>query len=138
MKGNVKRWCAALIKSTDSSVIEKSKSLKPLQRGETLFKVGEYEINAVEGEDLIQLNCTCKYWRWQGPEYWAKEGGYLLGAPTGSASKPNVRDTKGNHFLCKHTVAVLSDLKSRLEDPRTKRASMVERVLKSFEKRETK
>lgn len=138
MKGNVKRWCSDLIKKTDPSVVEKSNSLKPIQRGETLFKVGEYEINAVEGEDLVQLNCTCKYWRWQGPEYWAKKGGYLLGAPTGSASKPNVRDTEGNHFLCKHTVAVLNDLKSRQEAPRTKRASMVERVLKSFEKREIK
>lgn len=55
----------------------------------------------------LKIACSCNFWRWQGPEYWAKTGGYLFGEPVGLATKPINRDPKGHHRLCKHAVACL-------------------------------
>jgi hypothetical protein len=59
------------------------------------------------GKMDLKLSCTCDFWRWQGPEHWAKVGDYLFGKPSGSASTPDVKDPKGRNRLCKHAVAVL-------------------------------
>jgi len=59
-------------------------------------------------EDLdVRVSCTCPFWRWQGPEHHAKAGGYLLGKPRGTASKPDIRDPDGEHGACKHVLAAL-------------------------------
>jgi hypothetical protein len=55
----------------------------------------------------ILVSCSCPYWRWQGPEYHAKEQGYLLGRPVGLATRPEVKDPHNNHGACKHVLAVL-------------------------------
>jgi len=55
----------------------------------------------------VQLSCTCQFWRWQGPEHWAKQNGYLYGKPVGTASKPSEKDPNGRHWMCKHVAAVL-------------------------------
>ena len=57
----------------------------------------------------VKVSCSCKYFRWQGPEHWAKSNGYLYGRPVGTASKPNVKDPKGQHWLCKHLYAILNE-----------------------------
>jgi hypothetical protein len=59
----------------------------------------------------IQVSCTCPFFRWQGPEHWAKENSYLYGKPVGSASKPSKKDPAGNHWACKHVLAVLELVK---------------------------
>jgi hypothetical protein len=56
----------------------------------------------------VQISCNCNFFRWQGPEHWAKANNYLYGKPVGTASKPDVRDPNGKHWLCKHAVAVLN------------------------------
>jgi hypothetical protein len=58
--------------------------------------------------DLL-VTCSCPAWQWQGPEYHAKNEGYLLGAPRGTASKPTKKVTQK---VCKHTFAVLSKIKN--------------------------
>lgn len=55
----------------------------------------------------VQLSCTCQFWRWQGPEHWAKQNDYLYGKPVGTASKPSEKDPNGRHWMCKHVAAVL-------------------------------
>ena len=55
----------------------------------------------------VQVSCTCPYFRWQGPEHWAKTNRYLYGKPVGTASKPVIKDPKGKHWACKHVYAVL-------------------------------
>jgi cation transport regulator ChaC len=55
----------------------------------------------------IQVSCSCPYFRWQGPEHWAKKHGYLYGRQVGTASTPNIKDPKGRHWACKHVIAVL-------------------------------
>ena len=55
----------------------------------------------------VQVSCSCEYFRWQGPEHWAKSNDYLYGRPVGTASKPVVKDPKGKHWACKHVLAVL-------------------------------
>ena len=55
----------------------------------------------------VRISCDCNFWRWQGPEHWAKAGGYLYGRAVGTASKPVIRDPEGQHKACKHVVAVL-------------------------------
>jgi hypothetical protein len=56
----------------------------------------------------VQVSCSCPFFQWQGPEYWAKANAYLYGAPKGTASKPDVKDPSGKHWACKHVVAVLN------------------------------
>ena len=56
--------------------------------------------------DLL-VSCTCDFFRWQGPEHWAKIEGYLFGKPKGTAEAPQVKDTNGKNRVCKHIVAVL-------------------------------
>lgn len=61
----------------------------------------------------VMVSCDCNFWQWQGPEHWAKVGGYLYGKPRGTATKPNVKDPNGQHKACKHVVAVLNALSER-------------------------
>lgn len=58
----------------------------------------------------LQVTCSCPYWQWQGPEYWADQRGYLLGPARGTADKPDVKDPGGTHGACKHVIAVLRRL----------------------------
>jgi hypothetical protein len=55
----------------------------------------------------VQVSCSCPYFRWQGPEHWAKTNSYLYGKPVGTGSKPVIKDPKGKHWACKHVYAVL-------------------------------
>ena len=55
----------------------------------------------------VQVSCSCPYFRWQGPEHWAKKHGYLYGRQVGTASTPNIKDPEGRHWACKHVIAVL-------------------------------
>lgn len=61
----------------------------------------------------VLVSCSCPFWRWQGPEYWAKEGGYLYGKPRGLATKPDVKDPHGQHRACKHALAVFDHVLGR-------------------------
>jgi hypothetical protein len=55
----------------------------------------------------VQVACSCDYFRWQGPEHWAKSNDYLYGRPVGTASRPVEKDPSGKHWACKHVLAVL-------------------------------
>jgi cation transport regulator ChaC len=55
----------------------------------------------------VRVSCSCPYFRWQGPEHWAKKHGYLYGKQVGTASDPAIKDPKGKHWACKHAVAAL-------------------------------
>lgn len=72
--------------------------LKMLPKGRTM---------ALSRMDLL-VSCSCPYWRWQGPEHWAKVDGYLYGKPRGTAAKPTEKDPNGTHRACKHVLAVLN------------------------------
>jgi hypothetical protein len=67
-------------------------------------------------DNNIVLNCDCKYWQYNGPEYHAKRNKYLLGAPMGTAETPNVRDPDKKIWLCKHTYAALKRFESYLNE----------------------
>lgn len=56
----------------------------------------------------VQVSCSCNFFRWQGPEHWAKVNGYLYGKPRGTASKPVIKDPPGTHWACKHVLAALA------------------------------
>ena len=59
----------------------------------------------------VQLSCSCPFWQWQGPEHWAKKNDYLYGKPKGTATNPEAKDPKGQHWVCKHVAAVLNTVK---------------------------
>lgn len=82
-------------------------------------------ISKLSASDVL-VSCDCNFWRWQGPEHWAKSGGYLLGSPVGTASRPGVRDPSGKNRVCKHVAAVISVAKGYyLPTQRGKRGSVV-------------
>ncbi len=60
----------------------------------------------------LRVACSCNFFRWSGPEHWAKTNGFLYGRPVGTASKPVVRDPKGKHWVCKHVYAILEKHKN--------------------------
>lgn len=69
---------------------------------------GQHMVQAAMNEiDHVALSCDCPFWRWNGPEFHAKENSYQLGQPAGTAADPNVRDPDRQYFLCKHTYAVM-------------------------------
>ena len=55
----------------------------------------------------VKCSCSCQFWRWQGPEHWGKQNGFLYGRPRGTASVPVIRDPKEKHWACKHLLAAL-------------------------------
>lgn len=77
--------------------------------GQWIVKVQAYKKGSAKNLNKLNLRiaCNCPFWQWQGPEHWAKRGGYLLGRPRGSAADPRVRDPKHVHPVCKHVYAVL-------------------------------
>ncbi len=60
------------------------------------------------GKMDVDLSCSCPAWQWLGPEFHAKGKDYLLGAPRGTASTPDIRDPQRINKVCKHVAAVLS------------------------------
>jgi len=63
-------------------------------------------VRAVSKMD-VQVSCSCPFFRYQGPEHWAKVGDYLYGKPAGTATNPNQKDPDGRNRVCKHVAAVL-------------------------------
>jgi hypothetical protein len=59
----------------------------------------------------LRVSCSCKAWRWLGPEYHAKKEKYLDGKPVGTASSPDIKDPERTHLVCKHVSAVLGFIK---------------------------
>jgi hypothetical protein len=66
-------------------------------------------VEKVSSED-IRVSCSCNFWQWQGPEYWAHTRGYLHGSARSNLSFPDVRDPQGKNGACKHVIAVLKTL----------------------------
>jgi len=84
------------------------------------FRVGDYKVKVKADfgqtdSDFstadVKVVCECSFWQFQGPEYWARKKEYLFGQPKGTASKPMVKDPKGDHRCCKHVAAVFRVLK---------------------------
>ena len=70
----------------------------------------------------LKVSCSCKAWRWLGPEFHAKKEQFLDGRPTGTASTPDVKDPERDNRVCKHVAAVLSFV-NRWEVPLAKSKS---------------
>lgn len=65
------------------------------------------------GEDAdIEVTCNCPFFRWQGPEHWARVGGYEYKNPVGTASFPKIRDPDHKHPVCKHIIAALEKFRN--------------------------
>lgn len=60
----------------------------------------------------LAMACSCKFTRWQGPEYHSKREDYLDGKPQGTASVPVIRDPLGINRVCKHVYATLQFVKN--------------------------
>lgn len=66
--------------------------------------------------DEVALICNCPNWQWGGPEHNAQSNSYLLGQPYGTAGPPDVRDPNREHWLCKHSYAVLRKLDNFVQE----------------------
>ena len=59
----------------------------------------------------VLVNCTCPYFRWWGPEHWAKADKYQYKTrsvkPQGTATFPVMRDPNHVKPVCKHLVAAM-------------------------------
>lgn len=61
----------------------------------------------------VKVSCSCPFWKWQGPEYWAVQGNYLYGSPQGTATRPKQKDPTGQHGVCKHVAAILAHVQKQ-------------------------
>ena len=66
--------------------------------------------------DQVSMSCNCPFWRWNGPEFHAKENSFMLGQPFGTAEAPNVRDPDRKFWMCKHAYAVLRRLDNFVQE----------------------
>lgn len=76
-------------------------------------------ITAVAKMDVL-VSCSCPFWQWQGPEHWAKAGGYLFGRPRGTASEPVQMDPVGEHRACHHVLSVLARFEKTEINPKNR------------------
>jgi hypothetical protein len=78
---------------------------------------GPHTVRALLSEvDQVALNCDCKFWQYNGPEYHAKRQQYMLDPQHGTAAPPDVRDPDRKYWLCKHAYATLRRLDSFVQD----------------------
>ena len=70
-------------------------------------KLSDPNVKHFDESDIL-ITCNCPFFRWQGPEHWAKLDKYLYQNPVGTASKPVVRDPEGVKKICKHCVSALA------------------------------
>ena len=63
----------------------------------------------------VMVNCTCPYFRWWGPEHWAKVDRYQYKTrsvkPRGTATFPVMRDPDHVKPICKHLAAAMNAAK---------------------------
>lgn len=85
---------------------------KHIQRMRAVPKPGSKASNVSQMDVLV--SCSCPFWRWQGPEHWSKQHGYLYNRnrTRGTAEYPEIRDPKFKHGVCKHIVAVFNLVRS--------------------------
>lgn len=77
----------------------------------------EHQVQAVLSSiDDIALSCSCPFWKWNGPEYNAKNNNFLLGRPRGTAAPPDVRDPDRQYWVCKHAYASIRRLDSFVQE----------------------
>ncbi len=53
----------------------------------------------------VFLGCSCPFWKYYGPDYWAHRNGFLEGEPRSNLKTPTVRDPAGKNWLCKHVLS---------------------------------
>lgn len=102
---------ADLLSKTGRDIQERAVGLPSRQvyskDGEEHYLVGTRTVRIIESGDGVKVACSCPFWQYQGPEYWAKKEGFLLGSPVGTATRPTQRDPSQENYTCKHVVAVL-------------------------------
>lgn len=108
-----KEFIQQLVNNTNSKVVQNSLGVNvgrpTLKNSTNVYKVSDYIVQ-VQQEPQFGVKCSCLFFVYKGPEYWAVKQGYLLGSPSGTATKPKITDPKGNNKLCKHIVAVLQTI----------------------------
>jgi hypothetical protein len=116
-----------LLSATAPDVVQRGGRIKPaLKRADPAKGMWTFTVSGSKGEaytvrvkalpanktvktvekSQVQVSCSCDFFRWQGPEHWAKVEKYLYGKPVGTASKPVVKDPDSRHRVCKHLVGV--------------------------------
>ena len=121
-----------ILQGIDPGVVSRSRSVSPrVQRSDVKNIVYSFSVPGGQGKTYtvkvkgvpptgtvrtiskmdLRLSCTCDFWRWQGPEHWAKAGDYLYGKPRGTAASPVEKDPDGRNRVCKHVAAVLDQIK---------------------------
>lgn len=97
-----------LLAKTSPEILAKAKDYPAVKKlADGTYAVGDYMVVVLGYPQDLYLNCSCPFWQWSGPEYWAYKQNYLYGRPRGTAAKPQVRDPDKSHRMCKHVVAVL-------------------------------
>ena len=80
----------------------------------------------------VEVSCSCPFFRYQGPEHWAKVGDYLYGKPAGTATRPDQKDPDGRNRVCKHVAAVFERAGNMFyTPPKGKTAASEGRIFKS-------
>lgn len=81
---------------------QKGKSVMYEVKGDKSYEV---EIQFQDPNNVL-VRCSCDAFVFQGSEYHAHKGDYLLGKARGNLKSPDKRDPEGKNLVCKHIVAV--------------------------------
>jgi len=134
MEKNAAMNMGQILAGTDEEIFDRGDDYWPVlyRKGPKFlyFEVGDYKVRAYFpnlpfeefrgdripsglGDEDVAFDCSCKFWRWQGPEHWARVKGYDLADPRGTASVPVVRDPLGTKLVCKHVASVIKYLSKK-------------------------
>ena len=97
-----------ILRKTNPKVLNNALNVSVRKTGKETFTTGAYDIAIREEGSNVRVSCTCNFFRWQGPEHWAFNEGYLYGTPVGTASAPDKKDPQGHNKVCKHIVAAFA------------------------------
>ena len=87
-----RRWTFVVASGSENKYVVQVKAI-PRKNATSLEKVD------------LRIGCTCDFWKWQGPDHWAKTDGYLDLKQRSDGSAPTVRDPQGKNRVCKHVYA---------------------------------
>jgi hypothetical protein len=113
-------------KHVSTDIVQRSRSVKPhvahTVKGVWTFHVAgskseKYTVHVklVDPSDIqrspVKVSCNCDFFQFQGSEYHALTHGFLYGKPQGTATAPKQKDMKGKHWVCKHILACLNQIR---------------------------
>jgi hypothetical protein len=125
MTARIAATVSYLLSNTPTEIVSRSREYDPVlvrqTRDRWVYNVGDKIVriklinaSARLNDSDILVSCTCKFWRWNGPDFNADQQEYSERSFS-NLSEPVERDPHGKYLICKHVYAALKQFKNDLK-----------------------